>query len=601
MLRSQMRMRTKCLSVRISTTNGTPAQLTAQPRQKGWEDLAVLEAMSVLDFDEGLNRAAWASEFWQSLYREEADKALATASKALQQARDASARAIAHNGIARAHLLAREFLKAEEAANLGVEAARGAKDSSDVLAHCIAAKAFLAHFRLDDAFQAAEAAVSLACDQGRILLHLLPASATSFPSQAQQKGKSIQAAALTARAQAPGPPHKHSSADEADVMQQVCLARDKKQEASKAVARQAAALFRECGEKGGEAMALEVLVRACLVAKKGNEALRAANEALALCQDGADAESRSLLLVAKTKQALGDAQEAQEAAQKAVALFEKTDNRQMQGITLKQLAEICFAGGDSIDGWQYTKEALECFREVGHKSGEATTLCQIAAAHVDNGSCEEALRIAEEAVTLCRDNNFRTQLGATLSVMASAHVAQLPTARSDQQEQQINWKARLAGKEALGIQQSVGDRVGEAQTLKSLASAFLNYGNAAEARAKAKLAVDIGKEIGNKQIEGENLLLVAQSKLHENKEEGARLARLSEKLLREAGASSAARSAGDVYDFIRDYGVQRKETKKDRPKQEADIKTDITIDIEEGKHRLGYFHGFTARAVRPRA
>ena len=73
-------------------------------------------------------------------------------------------------------------------------------------------------------------------------------------------------------------------------------------------------------------MALEVLVRACLVSKKGNEALRAANEArnicgsskllsgtclhtlncgevLALCQDGADAESRSLLLVAKTKQA----------------------------------------------------------------------------------------------------------------------------------------------------------------------------------------------------------------------------------------------------------------------------------------------------------
>ena len=76
------------------------------------------------------------------------------------------------------------------------------------------------------------------------------------------------------------------------------------------------------------------------------------------------------------------------------------------------------------------------------------------------------------------------------------------------------------------------------------------------------------QEIGSKQIEGENLLLVAQTKIHENKagsmmkvmktvslgsfssisakllcpvhaiatqEEGARLARLSEKLLREAG------------------------------------------------------------------
>ena len=67
----------------------------------------------------------------------------------------------------------------------------------------------------------------------------------------------------------------------------------------------------------------------------------------------------------------------------------------------------------------------------------------------------------------------RTQLGTTLNIIASAYVAQLPTARSDQQdfgsmniilftmmaarceEQQINWKARLAGKEALAILQSV--------------------------------------------------------------------------------------------------------------------------------------------------
>ena len=147
---------------------------------------------------------------------------------------------------------------------------------------------------------------------------------------------------------------------------------------------------------------------------------------------------------------------------------------------------------------------------------QATTLCQIAAAHVDNGSCDCLARLLEEAssqfrlmvvegggsshrrgsgdplsrqqlqaplcckLRIANKDSVRTQLGTTLSVMASAHVAQLPTARSDQQErghryaqlalnmacsgvqssrllkeQQINWKARLAGKEALGIQQSV--------------------------------------------------------------------------------------------------------------------------------------------------
>ena len=126
----------------------------------------MLEAMSVLDFawhlpmglngcarmpessvsffeDEGLNRASWASEFWQRQSDLAGSRqgpgdcqqgavqlrwtcglcldmrcAASDLAKALQQARDASARAIAHNGIARAHLLAREFLKAEEANTL---------------------------------------------------------------------------------------------------------------------------------------------------------------------------------------------------------------------------------------------------------------------------------------------------------------------------------------------------------------------------------------------------------------------------------------------------------------------------------------------------
>ena len=119
----------------------------------------------------------------------------------------------------------------------------------------------------------------------------------------------------------------------------------------------------------------------------------------------------------------------------------------------------------------------------------------------------------------------RPQLGATLNVIASAHVGQLRLARSDQQAQLgSHWlrnanairgatdqlegktcgqgsngcspKCQAPGKcnccfphlriwrlDGLGLGWAkVGDRVGEAQALKSLATAFLNYGNAAEAR-----------------------------------------------------------------------------------------------------------------------
>jgi len=513
--------------------------------------------MMMPDLDGSLKSASWASDFLRHLAREEVDQALQIANEALDAARDAGTKANAFLALARAQLLGRELLKAVEAAEQGVEAAKKADALTQATAHQIAAKAYLATFQVPEATAAADAAVEVA--QGK-----------------------AEAAALTTRAQ-------------------VCLARDKKQEALK-VARQAVSLFKEGKDQQGEAAAGEVVVRGCLAAKKGSEALRAANEVLAIYQgSGSEGESSALLLLAKTKQALGESSEAQELAQKAVDIFEKKGDRQMQGVTLKQLADICLAGGHNIDGWQYTREALECFREAGHQRGEASTLCQIAAAHVENGVFEEALRIAEEGVAMCRERSDRPQLGATLNVIATAHVGQLRFARSDQQEQQMNWKARLAGKEALAILQSVGDRVGEASALKSLASAFLNYGNAAEARSKAKQAVEIGKEIGNKQIEGESLLLVAQTKIHENKEEGASLARLSEKLLREAGVASAARNAGDVHDFIRGYGSAPKEAKKKGLAQPADLKTDITLDMEDTKHRLAYFHGFTARSVRPRS
>lgn len=512
--------------------------------------------MMMPDIDGSLKSASWASDFLRHLAREEVDQALQIANKALEAARDAGAKANALGALARAQLLGRELLKAVEAAEQGVEAAKKADALTQATAHQIAAKAYLATFKVPEATAAADAAVAVA--QGK-----------------------AEAAALTTHAQ-------------------VCLARDKKQEALK-VARQAVALFKEGKDQQGEAAAGEVVVRGCLAAKKGSEALRAANEVLAIYQGSGEGESCALLLLAKTKQALGESSEAQELAQKAVDIFEKKGDRQMQGVTLKQLADICLAGGHNIDGWQYTREALECFREAGHQRGEASTLCQIAAAHVENGVFEEALRIAEEGVAMCRERSDRPQLGATLNVIATAHVGQLRFARSDQQEQQMNWKARLAGKEALAILQSVGDRVGEANALKNLASAFLNYGNVSEARFKAKQAVEIGKEIGNKQIEGENLLLVAQTKIIENKEEGARLARLSEKLLREAGVASAARNAGDVHDFIRSYGSAPKEAKKKGVAQPVDLKTDITLDMEDAKHRLAYFHGFTARAVRPRS
>merc|ERR1712060_108517 len=96
-------------------------------------------------------------------------------------------------------------------------------------------------------------------------------------------------------------------------------------------------------------------------------------------------------------------------------------------------------------------------------------------------------------------------------------------------------KARVAGKEALEIFQALGYKQGIVQALNVLAWAFLEYGNYLEAKSKAKAAVEICQEIGDKVGEGMNLLLIAQTRLADNKEEAMRLAKLGEKIIKDAG------------------------------------------------------------------
>merc|ERR1711941_1442 len=77
-------------------------------------------------------------------------------------------------------------------------------------------------------------------------------------------------------------------------------------------------------------------------------------------------------------------------------------------------------------------------------------------------------------------------------------------------EANLNAEARKKGKEALAIFQDLGDLAGQAKCLNVLAMAFLGFGNLNEGKAKAKAAVQLCQEIGDKIGEGINLLLVAQ-------------------------------------------------------------------------------------------
>merc|ERR1712039_243577 len=140
-----------------------------------------------------------------------------------------------------------------------------------------------------------------------------------------------------------------------------------------------------------------------------------------------------------------------------------------------------------------------------------------------------------------------------------------------------------------------------AKCLNVLSMAFLGFGNINEGKAKAKAAVQLCEETGDKIGQGINLLLVAQTRIFDNKDEAMRLARLAEKLLKETGEIEYAKGAEDVVEFVRESdrsGGKKKGADKTKLSDIQSEKTDVVMDLDYGKTRGAYFHAFTARTAR---
>jgi len=288
-------------------------------------------------------------------------------------------------------------------------------------------------------------------------------------------------------------------------------------------------------------------------------------------------------------------------ASKAVELFENAMDKRSQAMALRKLAETCFANNNLTDGWTYVKEARNICASVGNKKGEASALCQIAAAHMNMGSFEEGGLIADEGIKLCREEDYKEDLANMLWTVADGNMAAIMAGASGPTESHLNFSARKKGKEALAIFQQLGNIAGQVKSLNVLAMAFISYGNVAEGKAKSKAAVQLAKEMEDKEAEGLNMLLVAQARIYDNRDEALRLARLAEKLLKESGTADEQKGAEDVVEFIRDFERTGGKKEKESKVKLSDIqseKTDITGDLEFGKIRSCYFHNFTARLAR---
>lgn len=261
-------------------------------------------------------------------------------------------------------------------------------------------------------------------------------------------------------------------------------------------------LFRELCIEAGEAVALEATAKAHIMSGSGfEEASKAASACVNICQKFGDTpgEGHVQLLLAKTYIVIqGNDNKAIEAANKASALFVKSQDKVNQAMSLRVLATAHLALGD-LGALKKTLETqLTILHELGMRKEEAATLKSLSQACAAQDLKEEAWKYASEALVIARslkDNeNERDLLHLLISIHANNQDSDGVLKAVDLFRESGDMKGTAAGlhmvaeihlaksfpdqalpvlDEALSLFRLEGDQSGEAEVLDKLALAHV--------------------------------------------------------------------------------------------------------------------------------
>jgi len=440
---------------------------------------------------------AWAQDAAAMLSQNNPEGALHAASRALDAASTTSDRFFALHTMAKAKFQM-AFLR--EALDLAEKACRE-EAKFEALARHLMAKIYISLFRMDDAAETVNQALS------------------TFRSSRDLIGEA--SALLT--------------------LAKIYMHQRIETEALRAL-RRSRELFQESKEPSGEFSAIRMLCRLQIQKGKLDEAMDLAETAVALFKDDIDLKGSALILLAEVHSASGAADQVEDLAQRAVELFETAEAWRQQAHCLRKIGEMTFDRGDSVNGWAYVKESLELYRKAQHRRGEAAVLGQISMAHFAAGNFEEGHRIAEEALSISRQHSLQEQVGFLQIMVAEQSFKRLMMLRLKDPSYEglpLSWQGRVAAKEALEILGQLGSLKGTAQALVILAAAFIEMGHVLDAKEKATEAAEIYRDMGDRAFEGLATSYVAQAMADVNPTEAARLAAVAVRLVQEGKGSKA--------------------------------------------------------------
>ncbi len=260
-------------------------------------------------------------------------------------------------------------------------------------------------------------------------------------------------------------------------------------EAARGRFKEALKIYRDIGNRQGEAACLWSLGDIHRTPNEHEGARDGLEEALKIYQDIRDlgGEANCLWILGEIHRTLDENDAARQRLEEALKVFRDIGNRLGEATCLQSIGEIHRALDENEAARQRLEEALKIFRDIGDRAGEANclkSLGDVDRALNENQAArqrlEEALKIYREIGSRLGEANCLQRLGDTDRILKE------------------NEAARQHLEEGLKIYRDIGNRLGQAGCLQSLNEVGRALNENETARGLLEEALKIYRDIGSR-------------------------------------------------------------------------------------------------------
>lgn len=248
-------------------------------------------------------------------------------------------------------------------------------------------------------------------------------------------------------------------------------------------------LFREVGDKKGEALSLLLVGRISDDLGDVRNSLDYYNQALPIFQSISDKYWEATLLnnIGLAYSVLNEYEKSLESLKKSLTIKQEIGDKSSEAVTLSNIGLVYSNLGDDKTALEYYERSLFLSREVGDKRGESASLNNIGLVYSNLGEKEKALQYYESALLISKEIEDKKGEALILNGIGLVY--------SDLGEKQ---KALNYYEKSLPIHRQVGNKRGESETLNIIGLIYSTLGDDWKALEYYEKSLTLQKQVGDK-------------------------------------------------------------------------------------------------------